>query len=114
EGRIIVMVTHRFEKFELMHQVAILTKGGRLAFFGPPHEAMGYFGCHEPAEIYRRIAGREPDELSRAFQSSPMHQRYVSERIAEAQEIARTTEQLGVSKIGQRGTDRKASLAQWL
>jgi ABC-type multidrug transport system ATPase subunit/pSer/pThr/pTyr-binding forkhead associated (FHA) protein len=111
EGRIIVMVTHRFEKFELMHQVAILTKGGQLAFFGPPQEAMTYFQCREPAEIYRNIAARQPDEISRTFQSSPVYQRYISERIAEAQEIAQTT---GQSKTGQRGTDRKASLGQWL
>src|SRR6185369_2939837 len=114
EGRIVVMVTHRFEKFELMHQVAILTKGGRLAFFGPPHEAMNYFQCHEPAEIYRRIAAREPDEVSRTFQSSPLYQRYVSERIAEAQEIAHTTGQLGADKAAQRSTDRRPSLGQWL
>jgi ABC-type multidrug transport system ATPase subunit/pSer/pThr/pTyr-binding forkhead associated (FHA) protein len=114
EGRIVVMVTHRFEKFELMHQVAILTKGGQLAFFGPPQEAMGYFRCHEPAEIYRNIAARQPDEISRTFQASPVYQRYISERIAEAQEIAQTTGQLGASKAGQRSADRKASLGQWL
>ena len=40
EGRIVVMVTHKFERFEQMHQIVLLTKSGRLAFFGPPTQAL--------------------------------------------------------------------------
>ncbi|MBI3650594.1 MAG: FHA domain-containing protein [Acidobacteria bacterium] len=114
EGRIVVMVTHKFEKFELMHHVAILTRGGRLAFFGPPQEALRYFGCNEPAEIYRRIANREPEELGRAYQASTTCHHYVNERISEAQELARATGQLGVSTTDVRGIGRKMGLSQWL
>lgn len=114
EGRIVVMVTHKFEKFDLMHHVAILTRGGRLAFFGPPREALEYFGCQEPTEIYRRIGARDPDELSRAFETSATQRRYVSERIAEAQEVARTGGQLGVGASDQRGAERRFGIRQWL
>ncbi len=114
EGRIIVMVTHKFEKFELMHQVTILTKGGRLAFFGPPQAALAYFDCKEPAEIYRKIAARDPEELSQSFQASPVCRTYVTERIAEAQELARTSGQYAGLNAAQRGVDRKFGLGQWL
>lgn len=114
EGRIVVMVTHKFEKFDLMHHVAILTRGGRLAFFGPPREALEYFGCHEPTEIYRRIGARDPDELSRSFEASATQRRYVSERIAEAQEVARSSGQLGVGTSDQRGAERRFGIGQWL
>ena len=70
EGRIVVMVTHKFEKFNSMHNIVLLTKGGRLAFFGPPQEALAYFNCQEPSEIYRRLHERTPEESSKAFQSS--------------------------------------------
>ncbi len=60
EGRIVIMVTHKFEKFDEMHHVAILTKGGRLAFFGPPRESLSYFGVREPAEIYRMLRHPRP------------------------------------------------------
>jgi ABC-type multidrug transport system ATPase subunit/pSer/pThr/pTyr-binding forkhead associated (FHA) protein len=93
EGRVVVMVTHRFEKFELMHHVAILTRGGRLAFFGPPNEALQYFGCREPGEIYKLIDTCDPDQLSEAFQQSPQYQRYVVRRLAETQDFARATMQ---------------------
>ncbi len=93
EGRVVVMVTHRFEKFELMHHVAILTRGGRLAFFGPPNEALQYFGCREPSEIYKLIDACDPDQLSAAFKQSPQYHRYVLRRLAETQDFARATMQ---------------------
>jgi hypothetical protein len=115
EGRILVMVTHKFEKFEIMHQVAILTRGGRLAFYGPPREALDYFGCQEPAEIYRRISSRDPDELSSEFESSAQHNRYISSRLEESQELARATGTAESRALAQsRGAERSAGLGQWI
>jgi ABC-type multidrug transport system ATPase subunit/pSer/pThr/pTyr-binding forkhead associated (FHA) protein len=113
EGRIVVMVTHKFEKFELMHKVAILTRGGRLAFFGPPRESLEYFQCQEPSEIYRRIAKQDPDQLSSSYKASVACRRYVTDRVAEAQELARATGKLGVSISEQRGAERHVGLRQW-
>lgn len=114
-GRIVVMVTHRFERFELMHRVAILTNAGRLAFFGPPREALEYFGCREPGEIYRRIEGGDPDELSNRFKASPQHVRYVGYAIAEAQELARTEVQARIAgKPGRPKVARQFGSSQWL
>ncbi|HZI19282.1 MAG TPA: FHA domain-containing protein [Pyrinomonadaceae bacterium] len=117
EGRIVVMVTHKFEKFEEMHHVAILTKGGRLAYFGPPREALAYFGCREPGEIYRRIGARDPDELAREFRSSPHYRRYVSDRIAETEELTRTSGQtplLAGAPAAAGGAERRFGIRQWL
>lgn len=115
EGRIVVMVTHKFEKFQEMHHIAMLTRGGRLAFFGPPHEALRYFGCREPGDIYRVIGSREPDELSRTFQASPQYQRYVATRIAENQGLTRSTGMIGfASSTPQDGPPRRIGFRQWL
>jgi ABC-type multidrug transport system ATPase subunit/pSer/pThr/pTyr-binding forkhead associated (FHA) protein len=121
EGRIVVMVTHKFEKFDEMHQVAILTKGGRLAFYGPPREALDYFGCREPGEIYRRIAGREPEELNRAYHASPTYRKYVAGRIAETEELTRTSGSMPVGGgVGGGGgasggsAERRFGFKQWL
>jgi ABC-type multidrug transport system ATPase subunit/pSer/pThr/pTyr-binding forkhead associated (FHA) protein len=115
EGRIVVMVTHKFEKFDEMHHIAMLTRGGRLAFFGPPREALEYFGCKEPGDIYRRIGARDPDELSRAFQASPQYRRYIDTRIAETQELTRSNGALQVGEeSGQMGPERRFGFKQWL
>jgi len=112
EGRILVMVTHKFEKFDTMHQVAMLTRGGRLAYFGPPREALAYFGCTEPAEIYRRINALDPDQAQREFEASPQHARYVSQRLAVAQEAARVSGPVR-TPLPTRGAERSFGLSQW-
>ena len=115
EGRIVVMVTHKFEKFKVMHQIALLTQGGHLAFFGPPQEALTYFGCKEPGEIYRRIGAREPAELSRSFQRSPQYERYIKARLSETEELTRaTTGPLTVGQANEQGVERRFGLSQWL
>lgn len=114
-GRIVVMVTHRFERFELMHRVAILTSAGRLAFYGPPREALEYFGCREPGEIYRRIESGDPDELSNRFKTSPQYARYVGAAIIEAQELARTDVQARITgKPKKPVTSRQFGFGQWM
>jgi ABC-type multidrug transport system ATPase subunit/pSer/pThr/pTyr-binding forkhead associated (FHA) protein len=117
EGRIVIMVTHKFEKFEEMHHVAILTKGGRLAYFGPPREALAYFGCREPGEIYRRIGARDPEELAQAFRASPHYRQYVSGRLAETEELTRTSGQtplLAGAPPMAGGAERRFGFRQWL
>ncbi|MBC7929137.1 MAG: FHA domain-containing protein [Rubrivivax sp.] len=117
EGRIVVMVTHKFEKFEEMHHVAILTKDGRLAYFGPPREALQYFGCREPSDIYRRISARDPEELARSFRASPQYQKYVSGRIAETEDLTRTSGQtpvVGAGASATGGAERSFGIRQWL
>ncbi|HJP93400.1 MAG TPA: FHA domain-containing protein [Pyrinomonadaceae bacterium] len=113
EGRIVVMVTHKFEKFRQMHQIAMLTKGGRLAFYGPPAEALQYFGCQEPGDIYRHIGSRDPDQLSRDFEKSAQHQKYVHSRILESESLTRTAEALQLGTHKHDAPERGIGLRQW-
>jgi len=115
EGRIVVMVTHKFEKFQEMHHIAMLTRGGRLAYFGPPAGALEYFGCKEPGDIYRYIGSRDPDELARRFESSSEYNLYVKSRIAETEHLSRTTGALALpAALKQDGPERQIGLNQWL
>lgn len=111
EGRIVVMVTHKFEKFDSMHNIVLLTKGGRLAFFGPPREALEYFNCSEPSEIYRRLHENTPEEAMHAFQRSPQFHKYVATRFGEIQAQAGGT--LVGGGIDNTGAERKPGLGQW-
>lgn len=114
EGRIIVMVTHKFEKFREMHQIAMLTKGGRLAFYGPPAEALQYFNCQEPGDIYRHIGARDPDHLRRDFEQSSQHQKYIRSRILESESLTRTAEALQLRTNRHEGPERGIGLRQWV
>ena len=109
EGRIVVMVTHKFEKFNSMHNIVLLTKGGRLAFFGAPNEALQYFNCQEPSEIYRRLHERSPEEINRAFLQSPNFQRNVASRFNEIQQGGMNFN----TGADNTGAERKFGFGQW-
>jgi ABC-type multidrug transport system ATPase subunit/pSer/pThr/pTyr-binding forkhead associated (FHA) protein/ABC-type multidrug transport system permease subunit len=55
EGRTIVLVTHATANIEQCDQVAFLSKG-RLAYYGPPNEALQFFGVRDFADIYLKLA----------------------------------------------------------
>ena len=110
EGRIVVMVTHKFEKFNSMHNIVLLTKGGRLAFFGPPQEALQYFNVQEPSEIYRRLHERTPEEINRTFLQSPNFQRNVASRFNEIQQGGMN---FSAGADNNTGAERKFGFGQW-
>ncbi|MBV8367325.1 MAG: FHA domain-containing protein [Candidatus Eremiobacteraeota bacterium] len=83
-GRTVVMITHKFEMFSSMDSVGFLAKGGRLAFFGPPRAALQYFGCTEPADIFRRMHHEPPEKLAKRYQTSPQYQTYVQRRVRQS------------------------------
>lgn len=115
EGRIVIMVTHKFEKFHEMHHIAMLTRGGRLAYFGPPAGALGYFQCKEPGDIYRVIGAGDPDQLAERFRNSPEFDRYVKSRIAQTDALTRTAGALQLPPaINQEGPERRFGISQWL
>lgn len=114
DGRIVVMVTHKFEKFNSMHNIVLLTKGGRLAFFGPPREALNYFNCEEPSEIYRRLGEKTPEELSLAFQKSESFQKYIVKRFDEIQELAKVGSPSNMETVISTDAERKPGFRQWL
>jgi ABC-type multidrug transport system ATPase subunit/pSer/pThr/pTyr-binding forkhead associated (FHA) protein len=113
QGRIVVMVTHKFEKFDEMDNVAILTRGGNLAFFGPPRASLEYFDCREPADIYRKIGRQDPDELSARFRISPEYRRYITQRVNETRGLQDIGAAIGQDTQQEPSLERPAGLNQW-
>ena len=53
KGHTIVLVTHATNNIYYCDSVCFMARGGRLAFYGAPAEALAYFGTKDFAEIYR-------------------------------------------------------------
>lgn len=62
QGRTIIMVTHATKNVMLADKVAFLARGGYLAWFGPPDEALAYFDQYR-SEHERRIRPMEFDQI---------------------------------------------------
>jgi len=62
QGRTIVLITHATKNVMLADKVVFLARGGYLAWFGPPEEALEYFDAFRP-ERDRRAGAMEFDEI---------------------------------------------------
>lgn len=62
QGRTIVLITHATKNVMLADKVVFLARGGYLAWFGPPDEALAYFDQHR-SERERRARDIEFDEI---------------------------------------------------
>lgn len=85
QGRTIVLVTHATENITVCDQVIFLARGGRLCFYGPPQEALRFFGVQAFTDIYAKIQESETsgEEWETRYKQSPYYQRYVQDRLAE-------------------------------
>ena len=78
-GKTVVCVTHTMANVEAScTHVAVLTVGGKLAFYGPPVEALGYFQVAKLGDIYATLAGREATRWRDQFRQSPLYQQHVA------------------------------------
>ncbi len=62
QGRTIIMVTHATKNVMLADKVVFMARGGYLAWFGPPNEALAYFDQYR-SDIDRRTKAMEFDQI---------------------------------------------------
>jgi ABC-type multidrug transport system ATPase subunit/pSer/pThr/pTyr-binding forkhead associated (FHA) protein len=91
QGRTIVLITHATKNVMLADKVLFLVRGGYLAWFGPPDEALRYFDQYrserdrrtrpmEFDEIYAVLddpARGKPADWAARYHESPAYQQYV-------------------------------------
>jgi ABC transport system ATP-binding/permease protein len=84
-GKTVILVTHATQNVTLCDKVVFMAPGGYLAFFGPPREALEFFGVETFADIYVTLGQPgAPEEWARRYAESPYHARYVDARIGRA------------------------------
>ncbi|MGC9468956.1 MAG: FHA domain-containing protein [Anaerolineae bacterium] len=62
QGRTIMLITHATKNVMMCDKVIILVRGGRVAFYGPPEEALLYFDQYR-TDYERRIKDIEFDDI---------------------------------------------------
>lgn len=83
-GHTVVLVTHATNNIiSNCDYVCFLAAGGRLAYFGPPAEAMTFFGQNDFADIYSALEPTEMDQdipakAEQRFRGSDDYRKYVT------------------------------------
>jgi ABC transport system ATP-binding/permease protein len=81
QGRTILLITHATKNVMLCDLVVFLAKGGRVAYFGPPKQALDYFGVKDFDEIYLKVDNElSPEEWQHRYRTSREYQDYVVKR----------------------------------
>lgn len=91
QGRTIVLITHATKNVMLADKAIFLARGGYLAWFGPPDEALAYFANFQ-TERERRSVGMDfdqiyailedssrgtPEDWQARYKNHPAYQRYI-------------------------------------
>lgn len=102
QGRTVILITHATQNVELCDRVLFLARGGYVAFYGTPAEALEYFGVTRFSEIYIRLESEKtPEQWAAEFQASPYYNQNVESRL---RAVAAQAAQYGVSLQGQAAT----------
>lgn len=83
KGHTIILVTHATTNISVCDYVCFLARGGYLAYYGPPGDALPYFGVQSFAEIYNALDPTEdkdiPKRAAEQFKHSPYYARYIAD-----------------------------------
>lgn len=81
DGKTVVCVTHNLGHVpETCDHVAILAPGGELAYFGPPAEALRYFGVEKLGDVYKVLRSKPAGEWRAQYEAHPDRERFVGSR----------------------------------
>ena len=82
DGRSVVVVTHNTAQLNLCDRLLILAPGGRLAYFGPPQQALSYFNCSDFADLFNLLEHDTATDWTGRFVASPLHEALTGPRPA--------------------------------
>ncbi|MBM3461999.1 MAG: FHA domain-containing protein [Armatimonadetes bacterium] len=88
QGQTLILITHATRNIMLCDKVVFLARGGHLAFYGPPAEALQYFNATDFADIYIKVdQEKSPQQWDQEYKQSPYYQKYVAGRLHEVNDL---------------------------
>ncbi len=82
QGRTVIVITHATKNINVCDKVIFLARGGYLAFYGTPKEALDYFAVDDFTGIYRRLDTEgSPAEWAQRLVQTPLYGRHVVEQL---------------------------------
>ncbi|MBA4864355.1 FHA domain-containing protein [Streptomyces sp. PSKA54] len=82
DGRTVVVVTHSVAELNVCDKLLVMAPGGVVAYFGPPDEALAFFGCQSWADVFQALEERSGDDWFGRYRASPQYAMYYAEAAA--------------------------------
>ena len=77
DGRTVIVVTHSVANLDTCDRLLVLVPGGRIAFYGPPDEGLGYFRLPGWAEVFQAFEAYPDRDWAAEFAASSAYAQYV-------------------------------------
>ncbi|MEU9981826.1 FHA domain-containing protein [Streptomyces sp. NPDC050856] len=78
DGRTVVVVTHSVLSLEVCDRLLVLAPGGRIAYYGPPGDALGFFGFAEWPEAFEAFENDRERDWAERYRASRFHHQYIT------------------------------------
>ncbi|WP_405476589.1 FHA domain-containing protein [Streptomyces canus] len=83
DGRTVIVVTHSVLSLDVCDRLLVLAPGGKIAYYGPPEDALAYFGFEQWPEAFEAFERDQDRDWSGDFHTSPFQHQYVTEATAQ-------------------------------
>ncbi|MGW0119684.1 FHA domain-containing protein [Streptomyces sp. NPDC003327] len=84
DGRTVVVVTHSVLSLDVCDRLLVLAPGGKVAYYGPPKDTLGFFGFAQWPEAFEAFENERGRDWAGQYRSSRFHRRYIEEATAAA------------------------------
>ncbi|MEU9499925.1 FHA domain-containing protein [Streptomyces sp. NPDC048196] len=78
DGRTVIVVTHSVLSLDVCDRLLVLAPGGTIAYYGPPEEALPYFGFTQWPEAFEAFENEVDRDWAGTYRASPQHRRYIA------------------------------------
>ena len=79
DGRTVIVVTHSVLSLDVCDRLLVLAPGGKVAYYGPPDDALAFFGFEQWPEAFEAFERDRDRDWAGDFSLSPFHRHYVTE-----------------------------------
>ncbi|MEV6766918.1 FHA domain-containing protein [Streptomyces sp. NPDC051105] len=77
DGRTVIVVTHSVLSLLVCDRLLVLAPGGRTAYYGPPEDALGFFGYSDWPEAFEAFEAECGRDWAGEYRRSPQHWQYI-------------------------------------
>ncbi|NEC25222.1 FHA domain-containing protein [Streptomyces sp. SID8111] len=79
DGRTVIVVTHSVLSLDVCDRLLVLAPGGHIAYYGPPDDALAYFGFEQWPEAFEAFERDRDRDWAGDYRASPFHGRYIAD-----------------------------------
>ncbi len=79
DGRTVLVVTHSVAELALCDRLLVMAPGGSVAYFGPPDEALNFFGYETWADVFQAFENYRDYDWSGRWRGSQHYQMYAAD-----------------------------------